>query len=133
LPALFKVLKVKPSISSMALEFCILTVARKSEVLLAKWDEIDFANRVWIVPAIRMKMEREHRVPLSPCALEILNEIKGYQLSSEWVFTNRKNGKHLSDLAMLMCLRGFRPGFTVHGTARSSFRDWCGEQTDFSR
>jgi integrase len=112
-------LRRRDSLAARALEFTILTVARSEEVLSARWSEIDFDARVWIVPASRTKAYREHRVPLSPDALEIL---RGLPRKGDQIFK-------LSNKAML----GEAPSnFTVHGF-RSSFRDWCAEQTNFPR
>src|SRR5262249_55235829 len=78
-------------------------------------------------PALRMKAGREHRVPLTPRALEILNEL---DRRANFVFGSVATSKPLSNMAMLQLLRGMRPGATVHGF-RSAFRDWAAEQTNF--
>jgi integrase len=112
-----------------ALCFCILTAARTSEVLLARWSEIDFTARTWTVPAVRMKAHREHTVPLSDAAIEILRAQQG--AGSEYIFPGRRmRGEHrpLCNIAMLARLRRKREGLSVHGF-RSSFRDWAAEAT----
>jgi integrase len=73
-------LRSHTSISARALEFAILTAARSSEALGARWDEIDLKRRIWVVPGERMKGGKEHRVPLAPRAVEILNEMAEVQL-----------------------------------------------------
>jgi integrase len=116
-----------------ALEFTILTAARTSEALLAKWNEIDAENKTWVVPAERMKMKREHRVPLSVRCLEILKAAKELPREGPFIFSGRSQGKSLSQMAMLMALRRMgRTDITVHGF-RSSFRDWTEEKTNTQR
>jgi integrase len=116
------------SISARALLFTILTAVRTSETLGATWDEIELTEKLWIIPAERMKADREHRVPLSEPVIELLGQLPR---TSRHVFAGAK-GKPLSNLAMLMCLRGIRDdGATVHGF-RSSFSTWAREQTDYS-
>jgi integrase len=128
-PAFMTDLRKLDSTSALALEFCILTAARTAEVIGATWAEIDLEESVWTVPAGRMKMEREHRVPLCARAVAILESIKRAK-ATDLIFRNGRHG--LSNMAMLQCLRGVRPGFTVHGF-RSSFRDWAGDVSTFPR
>jgi integrase len=120
----------RPSVSSMALRFTILCAARTGETIGATWSEFDLGANVWTVPPERMKAGRRHQVPLSDAALAIVEEMKRIRIG-KYVFPGWHRGEPLSDMAMLECLRGLRPGFTVHGTARSSFKDWCSEQTSF--
>ena len=110
------------SLSARALEFTILTAARTNETLGAKWSEFNLEERIWTVPADRMKMGKEHRVPLCDRAVAIL---KALPRDGNRVFA-------LSDMAMLQCLRGLRPGLTVHGF-RSSLMDWSHEMTAFPK
>jgi integrase len=128
-PALTATLRSHTSISARALEFAILTAARSGEALGARWDEIDAKRRIWVVPEARMKGGKEHRVPLAPRVVEILNEMAEIQLS-EFVFFGAKQGRSLSDMALLMLLRDLCPGVTVHGF-RSAFKDWASEATSF--
>jgi integrase len=128
-PALTAELRSHTSISARALEFAILTAARSGEVLGARWDEIDLKRRIWVVPGERMKGGKEHRVPLAPRAVEILNEVAEIQIN-EFVFFGTKQGRSLSYMALLMLLRDLRPGITVHGF-RSAFKDWASEATSF--
>lgn len=116
----------------LAFEFLILTAARTSEVLGARWDEVDTAGRLWIVPAARMKAKREHRVPLSERGLTILARARELAAGSSLVFPGRSGEKPLSNMVFLMLLRRMGLGITAHGF-RSSFRDWAGERTSLPR
>jgi len=118
-------------VAPRALEFLILTAGRTGEVLGAKWDEIDLANRIWTVPATRMKAGREHRVPLTSRALAILADLHVLR-TSEYVFPGLKRGRPLSNMALEAVLRRVNVEATVHGF-RSAFRDWAGERTHFPR
>ncbi|MEQ8710232.1 MAG: tyrosine-type recombinase/integrase [Rhodospirillales bacterium] len=116
--------------SAACLEFLILTAARTGEALKMKWDELDLENKLWIVPASRMKAKREHRVPLSAEAIAVLDRMKAVR-SSDFVFTGQNTSKPMSNGAMPALLR--RMGYneiTVHGF-RSTFRDWGAEQTSY--
>jgi integrase len=120
------------SVSALALEFTILTACRTGEVIGARWDEIDFAHKVWKVPGVRMKSGREHRVPLSARSIAILKSVPRIK-DCHFIFSGAREGQHLSNMAMLELLRERRGDrFTVHGF-RSSFRDWAAEQTNFPR
>ena len=131
-PAFVGRLRQVEGMSALALEFCILTCARSGEVLGARWSEIDLKGKVWTVPAQRMKAGREHRVPLGVRALEILSEMEKVR-QGEFVFPGQSKGRPLSVMAMEMALRRMKvTDATVHGF-RSSFRDWCGECTQFPR
>jgi integrase len=121
----------RKGISARALEFCILSAARTGEVLGARWDEIDFGNKIWTVPAHRMKAGNEHRVPLPVRAMQILEEMKKARVS-EFVFPGTKRDQPLSGMAFEKLLRRAKVDATVHGF-RSSFQDWCGERTDYPR
>ena len=125
---------VTESISALALEFTILTAARTSEVTLAPRAEINFETAVWTIPAERMKEGRDHRVPLSSRAIEILKKVWPFSSSRhDYIFRGKSGNGHLSNMAMSMCLRGLDDsGYTVHGF-RSTFRDWVGDETDFPR
>ncbi len=132
-PAFVGRLRARNSISARALEFTILTAARTGEVINAEWSEFDLESSLWIVPAKRMKASREHYVPLSSRACEILAELPRDGETGEFVFPGLRAGHPLSNMAMLKMLRSMTDeGFTVHGF-RSSFRDWAGEQTNFAR
>ncbi len=117
----------------LALEFTILTAMRTGEVLGARWEEVDLASATWTIPGERMKVDEEHRVPLSDRCVEILRMARALAPKNELVFpSRRKRGEPLSDMAMLMHLRRLGRSETVHGF-RSSFRDWAAEETNFAR
>jgi integrase len=117
----------------LAFEFVILTAARTSEVLGARWEEIDRDTSTWTIPGRRIKAGREHRVPLSTRCLELLDQAAAIRDGSPFVFPGRYVGRPLSGMALLMLLRRLqRTDITVHGF-RSSFRDWCAERTTFPR
>ncbi len=116
----------------LALEFLILTATRTSEATGARWSEIDMAKAVWTIPALRIKAGKEHRIPLSPRALEILHEAAKTK-TNEFVFPGAKRGKSLSNGAFLAVLeRMSRSSITAHGF-RSTFRDWAAERTNYPR
>jgi integrase len=121
-------LRAQAGTGARALEFTILTAARSGEVLGAKWSEIDFENRIWTIPASRMKAGREHRVPLSDAAIELLQNLP-LENGNDFVFLGGR-GAGLSGAALAAVLKRIRPDLTVHGF-RSSFRDWCDEQTSY--
>jgi integrase len=123
LPPLMASLRERDSLSARALEFAVLTAARTNEVIGAKWSEINLEDNVWVIPAARMKAKRDHRVPLSDRAVEILRELSR---KSHRVF-------RLSNMAMLELVRGMvGNGYTVHGF-RSTFSDWCRDRTNYAR
>jgi len=134
LPAFMADLRGRSAVAALALEFTILTAARSGEVLGATWGEIDLDAAVWIVPASRMKASKEHRVPLSPRAMAILDTAKGLRTNPEpdAPLFPASHGGALSTMAMAMLLRRMdRLAITVHGF-RSTFRDWAAERTGFS-
>lgn len=130
-PAFVAALREREGISALALEFTILTASRIGPVLSCPWSEIDRKAKVWTVPASRMKAEREHRVPLSPRALEILDELEPLRRGN-LVFPSFRADKPMSDMALSALLKRMGVKATTHGF-RSSFRDWAGEMTDFPR
>ena len=132
LPGFIQKLRTSPSALCVKLgfEFLILTCARTGEVLDARWEEFDLENAVWIVPAARMKMKVEHKVPLLDRCIEILNLAKQFN-DGAIVFPGRKAGEPLSNAAFLMALR--RMGYeqiTAHGF-RATFKTWAEEKTKF--
>lgn len=135
-PDFIQALRVSKGYASvkLAFEYLILTAARTSEVLLAKWNEIDPDTRTWTVPADRMKAHVEHRVPLSERCIEILQAAREISMSGgDYIFPGRKHGKPLSNMAFLKTLRDMkRSDITAHGF-RSSFRDWAAEKTNTQR
>jgi integrase len=131
-PAFMVKLLQQEGVAARAFEFLILTAARTGEVIGARWPEINLREKLWTIPAERMKAGKEHRVPLSPRAVEILEAIRpGPSEADGFVFPGNKANKPLSNMAFLMLLRRMeRVGMTAHGL-RSSFRDWCAERTNF--
>jgi integrase len=117
--------------AAAALEFLILTATRTGEVIGARWNEVDFASRVWTIPGERMKGGREHRVPLSAPALTVLERMR--EQGTGVVFSGLRAGKSLSNMALLALMgRMGRGDMTAHGF-RSTFRDWTAERTSFPR
>jgi integrase len=124
-----KELRERDGVGAAALEFLILTAARTGEVIGAQCSEIDLRGRIWVVPAERMKADREHRVPLSSAAIAVLRE--RVDTSDGYLFPGRDRDTPLSDMALLMVLaRMNRGNITAHGF-RSTFRDWAAERTNF--
>lgn len=122
--------------AAAALRFLILTATRTGEVLGATWAEIDMAEAVWTIPPARMKAKREHRVPLSDAALAILESLPRID-GEPWVFAGGKQGRPLSNMALLKVMRargygvnGARGDYVPHGF-RSSFRDWAGDVSSY--
>src|SRR5262249_36511323 len=125
LPGFMQRLQGRDGVSVRALELTILTAARTQEIIGARWSEIDLETATWNVPGDRMKAGRDHRVPLSDRALELLRGLEG---KGEFVFING-GGRPLSNMAMSELLKGMDPnGYTVHGF-RSSFSDWARDRT----
>jgi integrase len=124
-------LRRRRAISARALEFAILTGTRTGEAIGARWEEINFAERLWAVPSGRMKAGKEHRIPLSDAALAILEELAKLR-HGDSVFPGQA-GASIKEGAMRMLLHYMgRSNLTVHGF-RSSFRDWAAERTNFPR
>jgi integrase len=123
-------LRGQEGVAARALELVILTAARTGEMIGARWDEINRAERLWTIPAERMKSGREHRIPLSDAALAIIDAMAEMR-SGDFVFPGGKTNRPLSNMAFLMLLRRMgRDDLTAHGF-RSSFRDWAAERTGF--
>jgi integrase len=127
LPEFMAELRQRDGVSVRALEFTILTAARTGEVINATWDEIDLDGKAWTVPAERMKSGREHRVPLSARAIDLLESLPR-ERRNPYVFIGARSGVGISNMAMLELVRGMRSGLSVHGF-RSTFKDWCSEAT----
>ena len=116
----------------LAFEFLILTVARTGEVIGGQRSEIDRREKLWVIPAERMKGNREHRVPLVPRMLDILDRANGLAPGSLFLFAGRSGKAGLSNMVFLMTLRRMGVSATVHGF-RSSFADWASEETNHPR
>jgi len=128
-PAFMRTLRARAGVAARTLEFTILTGTRSGEVRAAVWAEIDRDAAVWKIPAQRMKGAREHRVPLSRRAAEILDEMAELNDGSRLIFPGLKDRVPMSDVTMLAVLRRMgHDELTVHGF-RSTFRDWAAEAT----
>jgi integrase len=130
-------LRARDALAARMLEFAILTATRSGEVRGAVWSEIDLDKAVWLIPASRMKMKKEHRVPLSGQAVQLLEARKASASEvkdTDYIFPGPTHGKPFSDAAMSMLLkdRMQRPDVTAHGF-RSTFRDWTAECTAYPR
>jgi integrase len=121
-------LRKRPAMTARALEWIILTACRSAEARGATWDEIDLKNRIWSIPADRMKMDREHRVPLCDDAVKLLKNLPRFE-GSNYLFTAARGGM-LSDMSISMLCRRMKVEAVPHGF-RSTFKDWATEQTSF--
>jgi integrase len=134
LPTFLAALRERDAVAARTLEFLILTAARTGEIIGARWSEIDLTNKVWAIPAARMKAHREHRVPLSTRAFAILDELqldRPGAADDPFVFSGPKRGQPLSNMAFLMLLRRMGRGdLTAHGF-RATFKTWASERTSF--
>lgn len=124
LPALYARLTAETSIAAYGLRFTILTAARTGMVRLTTWSEIARAAALWTIPAVRMKREREHRVPLSAPAMEIIARMSEWR-TSNYVFPGRRD-RPMGINTMLDYLHRLGVQETQHGF-RSCFSDWCAE------
>src|SRR5580700_6223476 len=124
-------LRSRESMSARALEFTILTAVRTGEALGARWGEINLAERLWTIPAPRMKADKEHRVPLSDAVIEVLEKVQplavtrdGKADSNAPVFPSNRRALPMTRTVMLKLLNRSRAGLTTHGF-RSAFADWA--------
>lgn len=131
MPRFFMSLKQREGNAARALEFLVMTAARSGEVRGMRWDEVDLAKKVWLLPAIRMKNKREHRVPLPAQAITLLKALPSRK-SGGLVFPGSKPTAKLSDMSLTAVMRRMKIEAVPHGL-RSSFRDWVGEETSYSR
>jgi integrase len=126
-------LRAQEGVAARALEFAILTAARTGEVIGARWSEFDLGHRdgpLWVIPALRTKAKKEHRIPLAPAAVAVIKVLRT-RSESDFIFPAAKSGQPLSNMGMLVLLgRMGHHAITVHGF-RSTFRDWVGECTAF--
>lgn len=131
--AFMATLRAMQGSGARAMEVIILTATRTSEVINAKWSEIDLDARLWTIPKERMKSFKEHRVPLSDAVMSVLMAVKAESGGGEYVFAGRKANTPLTNMACLQTLRRMGRGdLTVHGF-RSTFRDWVSETTAYPR
>jgi integrase len=126
LPAFMVTLRQRETAGALALQFLILTAARTSEVLGARWPEINVIDRVWVVPAERMKARKLHRVPLSQAAIDVLARM---QRHGDYIFPGSSRPT-LSPHTMKAMLMRMAPGTAVHGF-RATFRSWAAERTNY--
>ena len=134
-PELISELSKLNTTSSKALIFLIATASRTSEVIGATWEEINLEDKIWTIPAKRMKMREEHIVPLNNIACKILNEMTMHN-SSQFIFLNESKKSHIDNNKMRLALKEYFPKFyakTVPHGFRSSFRNWAEENHNFSR
>jgi integrase len=130
IPAFMAQLRGLDGNAARALEFKILTAARSEETTLARWSEIDLANKLWTIPAERMKGDREHVVPLSTRALAILEQMETARAADALVFPSARNRPLASKTFARVLERLGRGDVTAHGF-RSTFRDWAADCTNF--
>ena len=131
LPNFWRKLSTINTTPSFALRFLITTATRSSEVRLATWGEFDLEKKIWTVPGERMKAGRDHRIPLSDTASEIVR-IMATRSISEYVFPGSRENRPLSDATLSKFLHAHAERCVPHGF-RSTFRDWVGEETEFPR
>jgi integrase len=118
---------------NLAAEYVILTAVRTGEGRFMKVSEIDWEARLWTIPEARMKLPKDHEVPLCARAVAILKVVIPKVASpDDFVFCGLKPGQPLGMNAILHALKAVHPGVTTHG-CRSSFRDWAGDETNFPR
>ena len=120
---------------SLALALLITTACRTNEVIGSTWNEINLKDKVWIIPAHRMKMRQEHTVPLNDLALRVLNLIEKNN-ASPFIFLNAKKTTHICNNTMRYFLMNDFPNYfkkTVPHGFRSSFRNWAEENHNYSR
>jgi len=131
--AFMAALRAMQGSGARAMEIIILTATRTSEVINAKWSEIDLDGKLWTIPKERMKSFKEHRVPLSDAVMAVLTAVKAESGGGEYVFAGRKANTPLTNMACLATLKRMERGdLTVHGF-RSTFRDWVSETTAYPR
>jgi integrase len=144
-PRWFAAIRTKQGVGSRALEFVALTAVRSQEVRGARWDEIDLDTGMWVIPADRMKMEREHRVPLTAEAIALLKALP--RLADNLLVFPAPRGGEMSDMTLSAAMKRLHEAETNEGQSgyidrvskrpavphglRSTFRDWVAERTHF--
>jgi integrase len=122
-------LRAKDTLAAKAFEFQILTATRPGEAMGARWSEIDLEAKVWAIPEERMKADVEHKIPLSPQALELL---KSLPRVCDFVFPSLDHKKGLTTIGSMRLLRDLNLDVTAHAM-RSTFRDWSADLTNYQR
>ena len=123
-PAFWRVLQTRSATSARALSLLILTATRTTEILGARWDEVDIDGAAWLIPAARMKARKDHRVPLPAAAVDLLRTLP--RLDQDIVFPSERAGQPLSNMALLKMLQRLEVAVTAHGF-RASFRTWAAD------
>jgi integrase len=127
-PAFMAELGQIDTVAAVSLRFLVLTAARTNEVIGARWNEVDWNERTWTVPAVRAKTKRNHKVPLSTGALAILREMEPLRSSGDdFIFPGQKGAGQSSMTLLSLLQRRMKRQATCHGM-RSSFRDWAGDE-----
>jgi integrase len=126
-PQLWQELAGRIDTPAQVLKLLLLTATRRREALEARWDEVDRANAIWTIPAGRTKSNREHRVPLAPSALELIDALAAVR-RDDLLFPGVNYGRPIAATVVLDLMQDLRPGITVHGL-RSTFRTWAAEAT----
>jgi integrase len=131
-PALTARLHKTDTPAARALLLTLLCATRTSETLQAEWSELDLDAKLWVIPGKRMKAGKEHRIPLTDAAVELLRQQEALRIN-HWVFPGQRLGRPLSYMAMTNVLKriGWLDRTTVHGL-RSTFRDWVAERTGYA-
>ena len=127
-PAFYKRLEAKGTVSAEAMRFIMLTATRLSEAINATWDEIDLDNRIWTIPANRMKMKKEFKVPLSDEAIALLADM-GKPISG-YIFKGQNPYEPIHESSLRRLKDELNKEITIHGL-RATFRTWCDEQTHY--
>jgi integrase len=130
LPNVVAALAADPTVAAQAARFTAMTATRLSECIKAVWNEIDLQAAEWVIPPSRMKGRREHRVPLSPQAMELLRGLCREE-GNPFVFIGKQPGTHVSGVLLTEALRRAGCTATIHGM-RSAFSDWAHELTSHS-
>jgi integrase len=129
-PSFMVKLRQETSVAARCLEMIVLTALRLDEAREGTWDEIDFDEKVWTIPANRMKAGEKHRVPLSAAAIAVLKGMAEIR-QSDFIFPGAR-GSAVAKCMPWLLLKQLASGVTIHGF-RSSFRDWAAERTSYQR
>jgi integrase len=122
-------LRQQEGVGALALEFAMLNAVRTKELIEAPWTEVDLEEKLWKLPDARTKTGADRTIPLSTRAVEILKQMQG--LDAKFIFPGTKAGKSMSNGTMLAVIKRMEVRATVHGSCRSSFKDWAAETTNF--